>query len=150
MARIVFSAAADPAFVELTRILDAGLAVIDGDQAPFFAQYNKIDGLPCVVMAYEGETAVGCGAYKEYEPGTAEIKRMFVREEHRRKGVAADILDALEKHAKGSGFRAAILETGNKMQAAIGLYEGAGYRTIPAYGPYVGVESSMCMKKELT
>jgi GNAT superfamily N-acetyltransferase len=93
--------------------------------------------------------AAGCGAYKEYEPGTVEIKRMFVRDDRRGKGIAGEVLHALEQHARGAGYGSAILETGKKMLSAIRLYERLGYTRISAYGPYIGVESSICMQKQL-
>ena len=136
-------------FRSLVGLLDAGLAIIDGDQAPFFAQYNQIDQIRHVVVAYDGETAVGCGAFKEYEPGVSEIKRMFVIEAKRGKGIAAEILNELERWSVEEGFETAILETGNKMTAAIRLYEKSGYERMPNYGQYIGVDSSVCMKKDL-
>jgi putative acetyltransferase len=136
-------------FKALVGLLDAGLKIIDGDDAPFFAQYNKIDKIKHVVVAYEGDKAVGCGAFKEYEPRTTEIKRMFVLETERGKGIAAEILADLEKWAVDEGFETAILETGNKMTAAIRLYEKSGYQRTPNYGQYIGVDSSVCMKKDL-
>jgi GNAT superfamily N-acetyltransferase len=137
-------------FVTLVGLLDAGLKIIDGDEAPFFAQYNTIDKIRHVVVAYRNDKAVGCGALKEYEPRTTEIKRMFVLETERGKGVAANILAELEKWAVEEGFETAILETGNKMKAAIRLYEKSGYEHTPNYGQYIGVDSSVCMKKDLT
>jgi len=136
-------------FQALVGLLDAGLKIIDGDQAPFFAQYNKIDQIRHVVVAYDGNTAVGCGAFKEYAPSVTEIKRMFVLETQRGKGIAAEVLAELEKWAVEEGFETAILETGNKMTAAIRLYEKSGYEKTPNYGQYIGVDSSVCMKKEL-
>lgn len=147
--RIVRTDSANSDFQSLVGLLDAGLKIIDGDDAPFFAQYNKIDQIRHVVVAYDGEKAVGCGAFKRYEPGVTEIKRMFVLEAERGKGVAAEILAELEKWAVEEGFATAILETGHKMTAAIRLYEKSGYERMPAYGQYIGVDSSVCMKKDL-
>lgn len=146
---IVRTDSSNKEFQHLVAFLDAGLKIIDGDEAPFFAQYNKIDSIKNVVVAYKDEIVVGCGAFKEYEPNITEIKRMFTLEEHRGQGVAAAVLDELEKWAAESGFEKAILETGNKMTAAIRLYEKSGYRRMPNYGQYIGVESSVCMEKDL-
>jgi putative acetyltransferase len=136
-------------FRALVGLLDAGLKVIDGDEAPFFAQYNKIDTINHVVMAYDGDEPIGCGAFKPYGPAVTEIKRMFVLETERGKGIAATILSELEHWAIAEGFETAILETGNKMTAAIRLYEKSGYERTPNYGQYIGVDSSVCMKKDL-
>ena len=139
----------NPDFRQLVELLDAGLRVIDGDEASFFAQYNKIDGINNVVVVYENGNAAGCGAFKEYAPETAEIKRMFTRLEYRRNNIAAEVLAELENWARECGYRKAILETGDKMTAAIALYQKAGYLQIPNYGQYIGVKSSVCMEKDL-
>lgn len=149
MLRIVRTDSSDPNFKELIVLLDAGLKIIDGDDAPFFAQFNKVDSIKHVVVIYADGIAVGCGAVKEFESGTAEIKRMFVREENRGQGVAVAILRELELWASELGFKTAILETGTKMKPAIALYGKCGYEIMPNYGQYENVEASVCMKKDL-
>lgn len=136
-------------FRALVRLLDAELAIRDGAEHAFYAQYNKIDKIRETIVAYENETAVGCGAFKEYEPQTAEIKRMYVREENRSRGIAAQILTELETWARELNFKQAILETGLKQPEAIRLYQKSGYEIIPNYGQYAGVENSVCMSKNL-
>ena len=101
-------------FRELVALLDAELAVRDGDEHDFYAQYNRIDKIRNVVVAYEDEKAVGCGAFKEYEQGAAEIKRMYVREDSRGQGIAGRVLEELERWAKELNFSECVLETGLK------------------------------------
>jgi putative acetyltransferase len=149
MLKIIRTDSTNEDFRQLVFLLDEGLKITDGDEAPFFAQYNKIDSLKNVIVAYFDGKAVGCGAFKEYEPAVAEIKRMFVREEARGKGIAAQILHELEFWAMELKFQIAILETGCLLTSAIHLYEKSGYQRTPCYGQYIGVESSVCMKKEL-
>jgi putative acetyltransferase len=149
MLKIIRTDSTNEDFRELVLLLDEGLKITDGDEAGFFAQYNKINSLKNVVIAYLDGKAVGCGAFKEYEPKVAEIKRMFVREEARGKGIAAQILDELELWATELEFKTSILETGCLLTSAIRLYERSGYQRTPCYGQYIGVESSVCMKKEL-
>ncbi|TGD57688.1 GNAT family N-acetyltransferase [Flavobacterium humi] len=133
-------------FQYLTALFDEYLVIIDGDEKDFFAQFNKIE-LKNVVVCYDDGIAVGCGAFKEYEPQVAEIKRMFVHPEHRGKGVASKVLAELESWAKELGFGKCILETSYKLENAILLYKKSGYATIENYGQYIGVESSICMEK---
>lgn len=135
-------------FQKLTRLFDDYLVEIDGDEKDFFAQYNQIY-IDNVIVCYEDEIAVGCGAFKEYEPTVAEIKRMFVLPEKRGKGIASTVLKALEIWAKENDFQQAILETSNQLTNAISLYQKSGYEIIPNYGQYIDVESSVCMKKIL-
>jgi len=135
-------------FQKLTQLFDDYLVEIDGDEKDFFAQYNQIY-IENVIVCYEDEIAVGCGAFKEYEPSVAEIKRMFVLPEKRGKGIASTVLNGLEIWAKENGFQQAILETSNQLTNAISLYKKTGYEVIPNYGQYINVESSVCMKKIL-
>ncbi len=147
MLTIVRTNSESPDFRQLVILLDAELRVRDGEEHSFYAQFNKIDSLQEVVVAYSDQIAVGCGAIKAYAERTAEVKRMFVRPENRGKGVAGKILQELEAWAKELNFNEGILETGFKQPEAIALYKKSGYEVIPNYGQYVGVENSVCMKK---
>lgn len=139
----------NPDFRTLVVLLDVVMAERDGAAHSFYAQFNKLDAIRHVVVAYADGEAVGCGGFKEYSPVTAEIKRMFVKREHRGRGVARAVLAELEKWAAELGCRECILETGHNMPEAIRLYEKSGYARIPNYAPYEGVEHSVCMKKVL-
>jgi putative acetyltransferase len=139
----------DPDFVALVRLLDADLAVRDGEEHAFYAQYNKIDKIKYAVLASEDGKALGCGAIKEYEPGTMEVKRMYVLPAGRNKGIATQILVELEAWARELSFERCILETGKMQPEAIGLYKKNGYQLISNYGQYAGVENSVCFEKKL-
>lgn len=140
---------ADADFRILVKLLDAELSERDGPDHAFYDQFNKIDQLRHVVVAYwEGKPA-GCGAIKAYAPGTAEVKRMFVKAEFRKRGYATTILKALESWAITLDYSTLILETGIAQPEAIGLYQRNGYIIMPNYGQYEGVENSVCMKKAL-
>ena len=136
-------------FKTLVTLLDAELQVRDGEEHTFYAQFNKIDSLREVVVAYLQESPVGCGAIKAYAGRTAEVKRMFVKAENRGKGIAGKILSELEAWAKELNFDECILETGFKQPEAIALYKKAGYEVIPNYGQYIGVGNSVCMQKRI-
>ena len=111
--------------------------------------YNKTDSIKHVVVAYDGDIAVGCGAFKVYQGDTAEIKRMFVLPEYRGYGIGLKILNEIELWATESDFTAYVLETGKKQPEAIRLYQKAGYVIIKSYGQYKNVENSVCMRKSL-
>jgi GNAT superfamily N-acetyltransferase len=136
-------------FVMLVRQLDAYLAEKDGEEHAFYAQFNKIEAIRHVILVYEGEQAVGCGAIKQYADDTMEVKRMFVLPTHRGKGIASQILAELEKWAKELGFAKCILETGTRQTEAIALYERNQYQRTANYGQYAGVENSVCFEKML-
>jgi putative acetyltransferase len=136
-------------FVALVKVLDLELAQRDGDDAPFYAQYNTIDVIKHVVVAYDQQTPVGCGAIKQYTPDTMEVKRMFVPPEGRNKGTATIVLRELERWARELTCVKCVLETGKRQPEAIALYLKNGYRQISNYGQYVGMENSVCFEKDL-
>lgn len=138
----------NPDFQKLTALFDEYLIDIDGDEKDFFAQYNQIY-IDNVIICYENDIPVGCGAFKKSDTQVAEIKRMFVPFEHRGKGIASKILYELEMWALELDHTSCILETSIKLEIAIALYKKSGYKFVPNYEPYIGVESSVCMKKVL-
>ncbi|WP_053405419.1 GNAT family N-acetyltransferase [Persicobacter sp. CCB-QB2] len=136
-------------FLQLVQNLDQDLAIRNGEDNAFYAQFNKVDAIPCVVVAFlEGKPA-GCGAMKFFSPGKMEIKRMFTLEACRGKGVASAILKELEQWAEELGMQSCVLETGIQQPEAIGLYQKQQYQRIPNYGPYAMVEDSLCFEKQL-
>ncbi len=136
-------------FQALVALLDADLRVRDGEDHAYYAQFNTIDQLQHVVVAYVGDQAVGCGAFKPYAENTVEIKRMFVRPEMRGQQIAQQVLAALEAWARELHITHCVLETGQKQPEAIRLYQRSGYEPIPNYGQYAGVENSVCMRKTI-
>ena len=136
-------------FTELVKLLDSDLEIRDGEDHSFYAQFNKIDKIKNVVIAYENEKPMGCGALKEFNANTMEIKRMYVSPGSRKKGIATRILSALEDWASELSYSYCILETGKRQPEAIGLYKKNGYKLIPNYGQYSGVNNSLCFKKRM-
>jgi len=149
MIRVTHTNSQNVDFIKLVRELDADLAVRDGDDHTFYAQYNKIDLIKHVVVAYIDETQVGCGAIKEYSEGVMEVKRMFTAPNLRGQGIASVVLTELEKWASELGYPRCILETGIKQPEAIALYKKNNYSFIPNYGQYEHVETSVCFEKLL-
>jgi len=138
-----------PDFIHLVNHLDAELAERDGQDHSFYAQFNKIDTIKHVVLAYENKRPVGCGAIKEYAPETMEVKRMYTLPDVRGKGVASQVLHELESWASELSCRKCILETGKQQPEAIRLYQKNGYTIIPNYGQYAEVENSLCFAKDI-
>jgi GNAT superfamily N-acetyltransferase len=150
MITIIRTDSSHPHFAPLVKLLDATLAELDGDDHEFYAQFNKTAHLAHVVLACDGETPVGCGAIREIEPGTMEVKRMYTLPEQRGKGIAGKVLAELEQWAAELGITRCVLETGKRQPDAISLYLGKGYRIIPNYGQYMLVDNSVCFEKLLS
>jgi len=139
----------NPDFLMLVNMLDHELQIRDGDDHPFYAQFNKLTNINHVIVAYSNNHAVGCGAFRPYDAQSVEIKRMFVHPDYRSRGIASMMLEALEEWSKESGAMKCLLETGYNQPEAIALYKKAGYTEITNYGPYQDVANSVCMQKIL-
>lgn len=136
-------------FIHLVKYLDAELAQLDGDEHAFYAQLNKTHNLKHVIVAYENDKPIACGALREYSPTIMEVKRMYTLPESRGKGIATKILSELERWAAELSYQKCILETGKRQPDAIWLYQKNGYKIIPSYGKYLVMENSVCFEKEI-
>jgi putative acetyltransferase len=83
-------------------------------------------------------TAVACGGVALFA-GFAEVKRMYVREAARGRGVAQVLLKRLEAEARDAGLSVLRLETGDRQHAAMRLYERAGFTRCGAFGAYAAM-----------
>ena len=104
------------------------------------------------VVAWMEDEPVGCGAFRplsEDESDVAEIKRMYVAPEMRRRGISRLILIELEKQARACGYTLVRLETGLRQPNAIRLYETSGYHRIEPFGRYRDDPLSVCFEKSL-
>lgn len=113
-----------------------------------FGPEQAKDGVMMVAWL-EAET-VACGVLRPLVlPDVAEIKRLFVQRNHRRKGLARKILDELEAMAVKLNYKTIRLETGTRQPEAIALYERSGYHRIECYGEYADDPFSVCFEKRI-
>lgn len=149
MTTVIRTDSDNPDFISLVKQLDADLAERDGADHAFYSQYNKIHKIRHAVVITENGKPVACGAMKEYSSIAMEVKRMFTARETRGKGLATIVLTELENWAKELSYEKCVLETGKRQPEAIELYKKSGYKLIPNYGQYVGIENSVCFEKDL-
>jgi GNAT superfamily N-acetyltransferase len=136
-------------FLTLTRELDVELKGMYGSLQAVYDKHNVLDPIDTAIVGYENAEPMACGCFKKIDTERVEIKRLYVKPNFRRKGFSSEVLQALEAWAAELGYAAALLETGKKQPEAIGLYRKFGYQTIANYGPYIGIENSLCMQKHL-
>jgi len=139
----------DPDFEFLIRQLDNELWNEMNEVQATYDQFNKVPDIDTVLLVYKEGNVIACGCFKKYRNDTVEIKRMYTIKEERGKGVAANVLSELEKWAAELNYRYAILETGIKLLSAVRLYKKSGFAVTENYDQYIGLEQSVCMKKEL-
>jgi GNAT superfamily N-acetyltransferase len=128
----------------------------DGDATPLDpSMFEPPNGL--YVIAYDEDAIpVASGGWRAreageegYSDGDAEIKRMYVVEALRGKGLARRILAHLEADARTAGRVRMVLETGIAQPEAIALYTSSGYEPCAKFGYYRFSETSRCFAKPL-
>lgn len=139
----------------------AGAALRARQRAELDARYGTDDHEPgpppsvadvsyfVVAIDVARDLAIGCGALRQLDHGSAEIKRMYVAPAARGTGVAAALLRALESAAAQRGWLTLRLETGTAQPDAQRFYEREGYRRIEPFGDYVGCDLSVCYERHL-
>lgn len=146
---IVQKAPADsPEAVELMRELSAFLLKLTGRSGEASFDAGDMDHPRSVfAIAYVDGEPAGCGAIREFEGDTAELKRMYAREKSR--GVGKRLVEFLEAEAVRLGYRKIILETGTVNENAVRFYLSNGYSVCGNYGKYIGRDDSVCFDKTL-
>jgi GNAT superfamily N-acetyltransferase len=102
------------------------------------------------VMIYVDDVPAAMGGWRIGGPAgetDAEIKRMYVRPEFTRRGLARAVLDALETAAAAAGITRLVLETGTAQPEAIALYLSSGYVAIEPFGFYADYDDSVHLAK---
>ena len=128
------------------------------------AEYVQIYGTPDVAPADPGQFSpprgtfalglvdgvpVAMGGWRLHDDGRAELKRMYVVDEQRGRGLSREILAWLEASAVEAGMTEMILESNEKHPAALGLYRSHGYTPIPAFGYYSDSPCNVCLGRSL-
>jgi putative acetyltransferase len=142
------STLASPEAVQLIAALNAELtAAFPEPGATHFSlsAAQVADGGGAFLIAYVHDVAIGCGAVRQLDEKTAELKRMYVDPSVRGQGIGRALLGALEDEARLLGVTRIVLETGTRLAPAINMYEAMGYVRIPLFGEYVSSpDTSLC------
>lgn len=136
-----------------TRLLRSSHALMEALFPPEENYFLDIDALcaPHITLfgAEESGELLGCAALARHGD-YAEVKSMFVADEARGIGLARRLLRHLEQTAQTEGIPLLRLETGDKLAAAVSLYEAHGFRRRGPFGRYVSNVSSLFYEKPVT
>ncbi|MCI9145255.1 MAG: GNAT family N-acetyltransferase [Eubacterium sp.] len=138
-------------FIKLCHGLDDFLNEIVGgeENRAEYIPYNTLYNIHNVIVAYDNDIPIGCAAFKKYDAECAEVKRVFIKQEYRGRGISNKLMELLEEYARKEGYLYFILESGEPLVAAMSLYRKIGYKVIANYGQYKDMPDSICMKKKL-
>lgn len=110
------------------------------------------DFLVCFLTGSDGDTPVACAGWRAYgaDGRLAELKRMYTAVSVRGRGVARQLLEAVEQSARDHSRTRMILECGRQQPEAVALYTAAGYARIPDFGHYRHEPDVLSFGRDLT
>jgi putative acetyltransferase len=112
--------------------IDLSFQELEQELADFPGAYAPPGG--CLLLALDGSEAAGCIGIRELEPGTCEMKRLYIRSAYRGHGLGGKLVEAALEQARAMGYSAMYLDTLPEMESALRLYQSFGFqRTEPYY-----------------
>ena len=96
------------------------------------AKYGPPDGRLYLARLPDG-TAAGCIALRRLDGARCEMKRLYVRPEHRGRGIARQLIRQITDDARQLGYRHLLLDTLPALEEAVRLYRRLGFYEIPCY-----------------
>ena len=110
---------------------------------------ENVDQFEQICIMYDGETPAASIAAKPAGEGRAEVGRVFVSPEYRRRGLATKMLAFIEERLREGGVRVMCLDTYERMPGAIALYEKYGFKKVEPFPGFEVWPYSVCMEKEI-
>ena len=111
-----------------------GHQALDAELAQLSVKYSPPHGW--AFLAHGDGDICGCGGYRRMSDEICEMKRVFVPERFRGKGVGRALCNEIVRSARREGYRTMRLDTANRLVEAIAMYEAIGFRRRSPYQNY--------------
>lgn len=112
--------------------IDLSFQGVDDELATLPGKYARPAGLVLLARTADGQ-AIGTVAYRPFDDGVCEMKRLYIAPEWRKRGAGRLLCDRLLDEARSAGYRRMLLDTGDWLIPALTLYRGLGFVEVPAY-----------------
>ncbi len=137
----------DERFLKLVEELDSGYYRRIGDDLEKYKEYNEFKNPHFVMLLLDSEKPIACASYRACGKDSVEFKRVYVKKDYRKKGIAYRLIKKLENDAIEKNFKYSYIVTGKNNLAAINLYKKLNYEQIQKFGQFKDDEAVVCMKK---
>lgn len=114
-----------------------------GDDKKYYTRYSENENIENVWVVVVDDIPAGCIAYRQKADGVGEVKRMFIKEEYRGRGIAKELLKTVEDHAKEQGCHTLFLDTRITLEPAVSLYRAFGFDIVFQQGLYIQMEKEI-------
>ena len=115
-----------------------------GEDQVYYTRYNESEDIEKVWVVFSDNLPVGCIAYRRKADGTGEVKRLYIKEENRGKGISKELLKMMEYHAKEQGCHTLFLDTRITLEPAVSLYRSYGFHIVFQQGLYIQMKKEIC------
>lgn len=114
-----------------------------GEDQIYYTRYSENEMMEKVWVVFSDDLPAGCIAYRKKAEGTGEVKRLFIKEEYRGKGISKELLNTLECHAREQGCHTLFLDTRITLEPAVSLYRSFGFEIVFQQGLYIQMEKKL-------
>ena len=114
-----------------------------GEDKWCYTRYSENEKIEKVWVAYFDGFPIGCIAYRSKGDGVGEVKRLFIKEAYRGKGLSKELLKTVERHAKEQGCSTLFLDTRITLEPAVSLYCSFGFHNVFQQGLYIQMEKKI-------
>ena len=121
---------------------DYMLEFLDEDKK-YYSRYNENEEIEKVWVAYYENLPIGCIAYRNKGDGVGEVKRLFIKNEYRGKGISKELLKTAEHYAKEQGCTKLFLDTRITLEPAVSIYLSWGFNIVFQQGLYIQMEKKI-------
>ena len=110
---------------------DLSFQDLEAELADIAEKYTAPNGE--LLLAAEGEKALGMVAYHKHNDIRCEMKRLYVRPEARGMHLGDSLVREIISRAAEAGFKEMVLDTIKPLRSAIGLYKKYGFKECAPY-----------------
>ena len=114
-----------------------------GDDKKYYTRYSKKEHLEKVWIAYVDNLPVGCIAFRRKAAGVGEVKRLFIQQDYRGRGISKVLLKTVADFAEREDCHTLYLDTRITLQPAFFIYRAFGFRVVFQEGPYIQMEKKL-------
>lgn len=141
--RIVSVNISAPSVLQLFSLHDDYMINFLGDDKWCYTRYSENENIESVWMVYSDDVPIGCIAYRKKSDGVGEVKRLFIRNEYRGRGISKKLLDTVECYAKKQGCHTLFLDTRTTLEPAVTVYRNFGFSIVFQQGLYIQMEKQL-------
>lgn len=114
-----------------------------GADKVYYTRYSENEKLGNIWVAYSDGCPIGCIAYRKKDNHTGEVKRMFIADEYRGRGLSKELLKTVEAYAKEQGCDTLFLDTRITLEPAVSIYSSFGFDIVFQQELYIQMEKKI-------